>query len=332
MDAVLIRVEKYLFRNANGLRPRSFNGMLTKLVRKSGLLTDRAETNALQSATHICFARTLFWNRHTHVKQANGQQRANFGTELQQTNRHHGSSNIVLKMINKIKLVTATAVLALLTACGGGGGGGTAAPVASTESFPLSTAYRNTLTSSSSNTYTISGTSSGVAVTGSGTVTFGNLSAGTFEGLPAQQRTTTSTGSVIVGGVTLPLNTSSVTWVDSNYVPKGESGGEDYVVVTGTPSIPTTARINDTGTLYTANRYASSTKTVLRGTITATYVMEADTASTALVTFIKQEKNTANVTTGTYSAQFRITTAGASTRIKETGVDVADATTLTITY
>jgi len=233
-------------------------------------------------------------------------------------------------MINKFKLLTATALLSLLSACGGGGGGGTAAPVASTESFPLMTVYRNTITSSSSNNYTISGTISGVSVTGSGTVTFGNLSAGTFEGLPALQRTTTATGSAVVNGGTIPLNTSSIDWFDSNYVPKGESGGEDYVVIAGTPTIPTTARINDTGTLYTANRYASSTKAVLRGTSEVTYVMEADTASTALVTLINEEKNTSNVTTSTSSEQFRITPTGTFTRIKDTAVQ--GNVLLTITY
>jgi hypothetical protein len=50
----------------------------------------RAETHALQSATHIRYTGTVGWNRHTHVKQANGQQRAYVGTALQQTNRHYG--------------------------------------------------------------------------------------------------------------------------------------------------------------------------------------------------------------------------------------------------
>ena len=243
--------------------------------------------------------------------------------------RHYGRRKIGLKMINKIKFLTATAVLSLLSACGGGGGS-VSGPVASTESFNLKTVWANTLTSSSSNNYTISGTVNGVAVSGSGTVTRGNLSAGTFEGLPAQQRTTTATGSVVVNGVTVPLNTSSIDWVDSNYLPKGESGGEDYVVVTGTPTIPTIARINDTGTLYTANRYSSSTKADLRGASRATYVVEVDTSSTALVTLIIEERNTSNVTTSTSSAQFRITPSGTFTRIKETLVE--GNSTLIVTY
>ena len=236
-------------------------------------------------------------------------------------------------MINKFKLLTATALFSLLSACGGGGGGdsgGAAAPVASTDSFPLMTAYTNSLTSSSSNNYTISGTVNAVAVTGSGTVTFGNLSAGTFEGVAAQQRTTTATGSVVANGVTIPLNSSSIRWVDSNYVPKGGSGGTDYIVVTGTPTIPTAARVNDTGTFYTANRYSNSTKSVLRGTQTVTYVLEADTATTALLKTITTEKDNSNKTTSTASAQLRITPTGTITRVKETLLE--GTTNLTITY
>ena len=233
-------------------------------------------------------------------------------------------------MLKLITTIAAVGALALMTACGGGGGGGAAALVASTDTFPLMTVYTNTLTSSSSNNYTISGTVSGVAVTGSGTVTFGNLSAGTFEGAAAQQRTTTATGSIVVNGTTVPLNSSSTDWFDSNYVPKGESGGTDYVVVTGTPTIPTTVRVNDTGTLYTANRYADSTKSVLSGTSSVTYVVEADTASTALLKLIIEEKNNSNATTSTSSAQVRITPAGAFTRVKETYLE--GSSTLTITY
>jgi hypothetical protein len=126
------------------------------------------------------------------------------------------------------------------------------------------------------------------------------------------------------------LNTSSVSWVDSNYIPVGESGGTDYVVVTGVPSIPTSVRVNDTGTLYTANRYSNSTKTLLRGTKTVTYVVEADTASTALISLISTEKDNFSTTTSTSAGQIRVTPAGALTRVKESGL-IGD-TALIITY
>lgn len=228
-----------------------------------------------------------------------------------------------------IKTLAAVGALSLMTACGGGGGGGAAAPVASTDTFPLTTILANSLLSSSK-TFTITGTSSGAAITGSGTATRGSLSAGTFEGVAAQQRTTTVTGSFTVNGSSFALNSSSVSWVDSNNVPVGESGGTDYVVVTGTPTIPATVRVNDTGTLYTANRYSDSTKSVLRGTMTVTYVVEPDSATTALLTLIRTEKDNSNATESTNSAQVRITPAGALTYIKETSLE--GSTSLVITY
>ena len=232
-------------------------------------------------------------------------------------------------MKNTIKLLIATASVALLAACGGGGGGGSTGPVASTSTFPLLTVLANTL-QASSNTYSISGTVNGVAVTGSGTATRGALSSGTFEGSSAQQRTTTATGSIVANGQTIPLNSSSIDWYNSNYSPLGSSGGEDYVVVVGSAVIPATVRVNDTATVYTANRYSNSSKTVLRGTETVSYVVEADTATTALLTLILTERNTSNTVTSTSTQQVRITPSGTFTRIKETLLE--GSTTLTLTY
>ena len=91
-------------------------------------------------------------------------------------------------MINKFKLLTATVLFSLLSACGGGGGG-VSGPVASVESFSLAKLWANMLTTPSTNNVTISGTTNGAPVTGSGTNTISGLSAGTFEGMPAQQQT-----------------------------------------------------------------------------------------------------------------------------------------------
>lgn len=234
-------------------------------------------------------------------------------------------------MKNTLKLILATASVALLAACGGGGGGGTPAPVASTSTFPLFTIHVNSL-QAASNTFTVTGNVSGTAVTGSGTATRGGLSSGTFEGSAAQQRTIAATGSITVNGTSVPLSSSSIDWYDSNYVPKGNTGGEDYVVVIGTPVIPATARVNDAGTVYTANRYSNSSKTTLRGTEVVSWVIEADTANTALLTLISTEKDNSNTTLSVSSQQFRIRPDGTFTRIKETLTDYSENTTLTLTY
>jgi hypothetical protein len=234
-------------------------------------------------------------------------------------------------MINKFKLLTSIALFSLVSACGGGGGGdGTAAPVASTQTFPLKAININLVISPSSENFTISGTLSGAAITGSGTVTSSNLSAGTFEGLSALQGTSTTTGSYVANGVTYPINSLGVFWYDSNYVPKGRSSRSEYSVVTVSPTLPTAVRINDTGTFVTVNRYTSSTKAVFLGTETESYVIEADTASTALLTVISVEKNTSGITTNTSTNQYRITPTGTSTRTKSTSV--GGATSLEFTF
>lgn len=232
-------------------------------------------------------------------------------------------------MLRKLKCAFAVACVALITGCGGGGGGGTSGTVASTAAFNLLATYAATFSGPQVNNFTVSGTSGSVAVSGSGTATQGNITGGTFEGQSALQRTSTVTGSYTANGTTYPMNSSSVDWVTTNYVPLG-SVGTEYVVVTGTPTLPTAAHVDDTGAVYTGNRYTSSAKTTLLGTVATTYVVEADTASTALVTLINQYKNTSNVTTRTTTQQLRVTTSNTYTRIKETLLDSTN--NLTITY
>lgn len=126
-------------------------------------------------------------------------------------------------MLKKLKYAAAVAALSLLAACGGGSSG----PVASTSAFNVVAAYVGTFTNPSANTFSVTGTSGSNQITGSGTATTGNVTSGTFEGLASLQRTTTVTGSFSVNGTSYPLASSSVSWTDSNYVPRGESGGSE---------------------------------------------------------------------------------------------------------
>jgi len=237
-----------------------------------------------------------------------------------------------LTMKNTIKILLATASVALLAACGGGGGGGTPGPVASLLTFDLRAAYVSSFINTSTNRFTITGTQDGISITGSGTGTYGALSSGTFEGGAAQQRTSTVTGSFIVEGQSFPLNYSSVSWVDSNYYPLGADVGDEYTVVVGTATIPTAVRVGDSGQLYMSNRFTSSAKTTPLGTITSTYVVEPDTASTALVKFISTYKSTSNTIEKIVSAQYRVNTSNGFTRINETSFNLTNGLSLTINY
>ena len=234
-------------------------------------------------------------------------------------------------MKNTIKLILATASVALLAACGGGGGGGTPAPVASTQTFDLRAAYVALYTTPSSNQFTISGTIEGTSVTGSGTATSGSVSSGTFEGLASLQRSQTISGTLSGNGQTIPLTVTSTDWTDSNYVPRG-STGDEYEVVSGTPTIPTTARVNDTGMLFTAITYPDSRKQFRTGTVDVSYVVEADTATTAIVKLIRTYRDTGSTITNISTATFRIDATNRFVRLNETLVSPADQTNLTVTY
>lgn len=217
----------------------------------------------------------------------------------------------------------------LLSACGGGGGGGgSSAPVTSTESFNLRAAYVNYINDSRSLPYTISGTISGYSATGSGTLTQGSLTSATFEGQAALAKVQTSTGTLYANNRTVPLAATSTSYVDSNYNALGSNGAE-YEVVSSSNTISSAARVNDTGIWFVTNRYTSSSKTSLLGTATTSFVLEPDTASTALLKIIEVERNTSNTVTSTSTSTFRITPGGSLTWIGETLLEGSTAVILT---
>ena len=237
--------------------------------------------------------------------------------------------------MKKIKSLIAIVGLSLLSACGGGGdggggGGGTPAPVASTSAFNLQAAYKSDNATSSSYRLSITGMQGTSPVSGNATAETGAVTSGTFEGQPALQQRTIIFGSITFNNQTVPISGSKISWMDTNYMPRGQSGKE-YIVVDGTATLPTAAKVNDTGAVFTAKRYTTSDKTTLLGTETMTYLMEADTATTALVTLITVVKNNAGNTIGTGTNQYRITTANVFTRIKETAVDNTNGSSLTYT-
>ncbi|CAN1489547.1 hypothetical protein MCEMAEM4_00163 [Burkholderiaceae bacterium] len=217
----------------------------------------------------------------------------------------------------------------VLVACGGGGGGGSNGPVTSTETFQVKAAYVNYLNKTGSFPFTLSGTSSGVNVTGSGTLTLSTPTNSSFESAPVLQKNTATTFTIIANGVSANDGSASSSYVDSNYQPKGSSG-TDYAVVTSNIAIPVTGRVGDSGTWSTENRYANSTKTSLLGTTTTSYVLEADTATTALLKIISEEKNNLGTTTFTSIETYRITASGALTVVSATAS--ASPTFLTFTF
>ena len=81
-----------------------------------------------------------------------------------------------------LQLVLAFCLSIFIAACGGGGSDGPPAPVTSTDNFQVKTAYVNYFNDSRSLPFSISGTSSGVTVSGSGTLTQSSVTNGTGVG------------------------------------------------------------------------------------------------------------------------------------------------------
>lgn len=256
------------------------------------------------------------------VLRSSGRQVANLalGSESRSVNGFKGGVNV-------LKRLAAVCLSVLLIAgCGGGGDDG---PVASTETFDLKSAWANYVSSASSRPFSISGMVAGESVSGSGTITEGALLPATFEGLPALSKTTIASATITVAGQSIPLSTSSSTYVDSTYLPLGSSG-ERYSVVTGVPSIPSSARVNDTGLIYTEINYPNSAKAYSIGTTTLSFALEPDTASTALVKLVAVDKDTAGTTIATSVTTLRVTPTGGLTWISDSTTSMDG--TLTFTY
>lgn len=229
-----------------------------------------------------------------------------------------------MKAILKVAFF-ATVTASLLYGCGGGGGSGSPAatgPVASTNSFLLQTAYKALIANGLTKNFTISGTCSGSGTKTSAPAT----TAATFEGAPALSGTATLTLSYTNCTPATTAQTS-IGYFDSNYVPLGfNSVGVNYGVYPTSPTIPTSVTVGGTATIGTENLYTDSTKTTSTGTISSSYVVEADTSTTAIVNLIAKIYNAAGTLTATEQDRYRI---DANSTLTPVSIDIQYANTST---
>lgn len=208
--------------------------------------------------------------------------------------------------------------VAVLTACGGGGGGSTSTPVpvASTASFPYESGFKARVANGSSVTYNVSGYCSGTASDVRGAPV-----SGTFEGSPALAVTATQVNSVSSPCTSVTLN--GTRYYDTNYVPRGYNiPAGSYGVFVSPPVIPISVKIGDTGAIGTQYLYTDSTKAVYMGKQLFTYIVEADSATTAIVNVVDKLYTSTNVLSMTTQDRMRIATNGTLTPISH---DMQDA-------
>jgi len=240
-------------------------------------------------------------------------------------------------MNKSIRLLVLSLGMLILGACGGGGGGGstTAGSKPSTLTFPLAQAIANFVSSSHNYNYSVTGNVNGKSVTGSGTVSYAAAVGATFEGQPALKNTITISGNVAAGGNTAPYAFTGEDYFTTNYDPLGSSGagGVDYCVAQNNQTYPSTVKVGDTATIGTDNCYADSTKNAQIENDVNSYLVEADSATSALVNLITNTYSLTSTLQSTAQTRFRIDQNGNANLVSVTFTDytASPATVLTFT-
>jgi hypothetical protein len=220
----------------------------------------------------------------------------------------------------------------MLAGCGGGGYGGSggmgsygvqSGPVASTMAFPLQSAYSMLIVNGSSKNFTVTGTCSGTAVE-----TVSTPVAATFEG--ANALSTTTTLSTSLGNCT-STTTTTLRYFDAGDVPLGHAtAGTNYGVFQMPVVVPASVKVADSATLGTETLWADATKSMVTGSEVTSYVVEADTATTAIIDLEFRTYDTSAVLTATEQHRYRIAATGALVPVSQ-DIQVANGQHLVLT-
>jgi len=207
-----------------------------------------------------------------------------------------------------LKAAITTAVAAsLLSACGGGGGG---SPAASIQSFPFQAGYKALIANGFSKPFTISGSCLGGGVKTAAAA----ATAATFGGAAALSSASSLTLS-FTNCTPAPTAQTSISYFDRNYVPLGFISDGVFGVYLTPPTIPTVVSVGQTGAIGTENLYTDSTKATSSGTQVLSFIVQADTSSTAIINLATKSYNAAAMLTETEQDLYRIDAGGTLTPI-----------------
>jgi len=227
-------------------------------------------------------------------------------------------------MPQRYRLITTILIAALslvFTSCGGGGSASTGT-VTSTLSFPLDSGLRDSVINGSLTSYTVSGTCSGTA----NSINSTPISA-TFESVSGVS--TVSTMNIGFTNCTPSyISGTSTDYYDTNYIPLGTIvTGSKYEVLLAPPTIPVSVKVGDMGTIGTINDYTDSTKSAPDGHDVISYVVEPDTADTAIVNLIDKYYDVGGILTSTSQDRYRIVANGTLTPVSS-DIQYANGSTL----
>ncbi len=224
--------------------------------------------------------------------------------------------------------LVAALLLGSVAGCAGSGAGSTpSGPVTSTLSFPLQSAYISLVVSGWSKTFVVSGDCSG---TGSTTSAPASTPA-TFEtvtGFSAVQTTTMS----LAGCTPSSIASGATNFYDTNFNLLGFSSTGNYGVVQPLLVIPASVMVGSTGNVGTITLYTDSAKSVGNGRQDWTYVVEADTADTAIINRIVKLYDASSTLLSTEQDRYRIAATGALVPLSADIQFASPALHLVLTY
>lgn len=224
-------------------------------------------------------------------------------------------------------LLFAVLAISALVGCGGGSGSTGPTVVVSTLTFPLQSAYRALVGSGYSKNYSVEGTCSGRAIDSALAAAPAPLGV-TFEGIQAELAADNRLTLFLSNCAPSQTTLFGTSFWDSNLVPLGEVvPGGDYSVFQTAPMFPVSVSVGTTGTFGVLNSYSDATKTVFTGRTDITFVIEAETATTAIVNLVAQDFDGGGASTGTQQSRYRIATTGALIPIS-IDIQFADGTRL----
>jgi hypothetical protein len=210
------------------------------------------------------------------------------------------------KKVNKLSFssIVVTLAMGLLSGCGGGGGDSatTTATATATINFPLLSGYKARIATGSTDNFIVSGTCSGTA-----TLTNGAATAGTFQSVVGYTVVQTTTANLT--NCTPSSNATTGTgYYDSNYSPLGSQvlGTEFTKYITLPPALPSSVKVGDTAAYATQNVFTDSTMATATGQRFISYVIEADSSSTAIVNLITKSYSRVGQLLYTQQSRYRI--------------------------
>jgi hypothetical protein len=173
-----------------------------------------------------------------------------------------------------------------LTSCGDGETSAPAGQVISTQSFPLQIAMKTSIERGSSTNFAASVIVSAGICRGASNIDVSTPVPATFEGVSGVSAANTVTTNYVNCYPTSIIGTAT-DYYDTNYVPLGRVfAGSDYRVYQSRPTLPGYVKVGDKGTIGTQDNFTDSTKNEITGQHDISYVVEPDTANTAIFNII----------------------------------------------